>query len=91
MERSRTLDSTDCKHAIRHLNGTDSPQLNACDYSSSSTSFDDTQRQRLPNTKQTFFHVTKLNTYLYGAFVWITNSQLFQFNSKIKSCLLVLL
>ena len=29
VELPRTLDTTDCKNAIRHLNGTDNPQLNA--------------------------------------------------------------
>ena len=33
MERPRTLGPTECKHAIRLLNGTDSPQPNSFDYS----------------------------------------------------------
>ena len=37
MERPRTLDPTECKHAIRHLNGTNNPQLNAFNYSNSFT------------------------------------------------------
>ena len=47
MERPRTSDPTEYKHAIRHLNGTDNPQRNACDYSNSFTFFDDIQKQRL--------------------------------------------
>ena len=41
MERPRTLDPTECKHhdAIRHLNGTDNPQLNAFEYSNSFSFF----------------------------------------------------
>ena len=31
MERPRTLDPTDCKHAICHLNGTYNPQPHAFD------------------------------------------------------------
>ena len=29
MECHRTLDATECKHAIRNLNGSDNPHLNA--------------------------------------------------------------
>ena len=76
MERHRTLDPTECKHAIRHLNGTNNPQLDAFNYSNSFTFFDDIQKQRLLETKQTPFRITKLNTFHYGAFAWITNSQL---------------
>ena len=44
MERSRTLDPAECKHAICHLNGTDNPQLIAFEYSNSFTFFDDIQK-----------------------------------------------
>ena len=75
MERPRTLDPTECKHAIRHLNGTHNPQLDAFNYSNSFTFFNDIQKQRLLETKQPPFRIAKLNTYHYGAFAWITNSQ----------------
>ena len=52
MESPRTLDLTESKHTIRHLNGTDNPQLKAFDYSNSFTFFDDIQKQRLLETKQ---------------------------------------
>ena len=29
MERARTLDRTECKHAIRHINRTNNPQIDA--------------------------------------------------------------
>ena len=83
MERPRTLDPTDCKHAIRHLNGTNNPQLDAFNYSNSFTFFNDIQKQRLLETKQPPFRITKLNTFHYGAFAWISNSQLV-LNSTIK-------
>ena len=35
MERPRTLDPTECIHAIRHLNGTNNPQLDAFNYRNS--------------------------------------------------------
>ena len=54
MDHLRTLDPTECKLGIRQLNGTDNPQQNAFDYSSSFTCFDDIQRQRLLETKQNF-------------------------------------
>ena len=83
MERPRTLDPTECKHAIRHLNGTNNPQLNAFNYSNSFTFFNDIQKQRLLETKQSPFRITKLNTFHYGAFAWISNSQLV-LNSTLK-------
>ena len=76
MERPRTLDPTECKHDIRHIYGTDNSQLNAFDYSTSFTFFDDIQKQRLLETKQPAFRIPKLNTFNYGAFARITNSQL---------------
>ena len=63
------------------LNGTDIPYTNAFDYSNSVTFFDDIQTKRLLETKQPPFRITKLNTFHYGAFAWITNSQLFKFNA----------
>ena len=76
-------DPTECKHAIRHLNGTNNPQLNAFNYSNSFTFFNDIQKQRLLETKQPPFRITKLNTFHYGAFAWISNSQLV-LNSTLK-------
>ena len=78
MERPQTLppwNSTECKHAIRHLNGTDYPQHNAFDCSNSFDVFDDIQKQRLLETQQPLFRITKLKTF-GGAFAWTTNSQL---------------
>ena len=83
MERPRTLDPTECKHAIRHLNGTNNPQLDAFKYSNSFTFSGDIQKQRLLETKQPPFRITKLNTFHYGASAWITNSQLV-INSTLK-------
>ena len=71
------------KRAIRHLSGTNNPQLNAFDYSSSFTFFDGIQKQRLLEIKQPPFRVTKPNNFHYGAFAWITNSQLV-LNSSLK-------
>ena len=68
IERPRTLDTTECKHAIHHPNGIDNPQLIAFDYSNSSCFFDDIQKQRLFKTKQPPFRITKLKTFHYGAF-----------------------
>ena len=50
MERPRTLDPKECKHAIRHLDGTDKPQLSAFDYKNSFTFFGDIPKQRLLET-----------------------------------------
>ena len=75
MERPRTLDPTECKQIIRHLNGTDKPQCNEFDYSTAFTFFDDIQSQRLLETKQPLFRITKLTTFHYGAIAWIANSQ----------------
>ena len=63
MERPRFLNPTECKHAIRHLNGSDDPELNAFDYSNSFTFFNDIQTQRLLVTEQPPFQITKLNTF----------------------------
>ena len=54
--------------------------------------FDDIQKERLLQTKQLAFRITKLNTFQYGDFAWITNSQLI-LNAPLreKSCLLGLL
>ena len=75
MERTRTLDTLESKHAIRHSNGTDNPQLKAFDYGSFFTFFDDLRKQRLPETKQPHFRITKFHTFHCGASVCITNSQ----------------
>ena len=75
MERPLTLDPTECKRAILQLNGTNNPQLNAFNYSNSFPFFEDIQKQRLLKTKQSF-RIKKLNTFHYGAFAWIANSQL---------------
>ena len=50
MQHPRNLDRTECKHANRHLNGTDNPQLNAFNCSKSFTFFDDIQKQPLLET-----------------------------------------
>ena len=83
MERPRTLDPTECKHAIRHLNGTNNPQLDAFYYNNSFPFFKDIQKQRLLETKPPPFRITKLNTFNYGAFARIANSQLV-LNSTLK-------
>ena len=67
MERPRTVDPTECKHDIGHLNGTDNPQLKAFNNSNTFTFFDDIQKQRLLETRQPPFRITKLNTFHYGA------------------------
>ena len=43
----------------------------------------DIQKQRLFETKQPPFRIAKLNTFHYGAFAWIWNSQLV-LNSTLK-------
>ena len=83
-ERPRTLDPTEGKHAIRHLDGTDSPQLITSVYSYSFTFFDDIQKPRLLETKQLAFCISKHNTFYFGAFAWIANSQLVVHNPKIN-------
>ena len=89
MERPRTLDPTECKHAIRHLNGTHNPQLDAFNYSNSFTFFNDIQKQRLLETKQPPFRITKLNIYHYGAFLMDHQFTIsIKLNSERKSCLL---
>ena len=83
MKRPHTLGPTECKHAICHLNETNNPQLDAFNYRNSFTLFNDIQKQRLLETKQPFFRITKLNTFHFGAFAWIANSQLV-INSTLK-------
>ena len=83
MKRPRTLEPTQGKLAIRNLNGTKNPQLDAFNYSNSFTLFDVIQKQRLLETRQPPFRITKLNTFQYGAFAWIANSQLV-LNSTLK-------
>ena len=63
MELFRTLDPTECKHAIRHLNGTNNHQLDAFNYSNSFSFLNDIQKQRLLETKQPPFRIAKLNTF----------------------------
>ena len=75
MDRPRTLDPTECKHAIRPYNGTDNPQLSALDFSNSFTFLVDIQKQRFLETKQPPCRITKLNTFHYGAFAWIASSR----------------
>ena len=55
IERPHTLKSTECKHAIRHLNATDNPQPNAFEYSNFFIFFDDIQKQRFFETKKPLF------------------------------------
>ena len=87
MERPRTLDPTECKHAIRHLNGTHNPQLDVFNYSNSFTFFNDIQKQRLLETKQPPFRITKLNTlWCFCLDHQFTIS--IKLNSERKSCLL---
>ena len=62
-ESPRILDPTKCKHAMRHLNDNENSQLNAFDFSSSFTFFDDIQKQRLLETEQPHFRIFKLNTF----------------------------
>ena len=76
MERPRTVGPTECKHAIRHLNGNDNPQFSAFECSNSFTFFDDIQNQHPLETKQPPFRITKLNTLHYGAFARVTNAQI---------------
>ena len=63
MKRPRTLDTTECKHAIRHYSGTDNPQLYAFDYRNSFTISQVTQKQCLRETKQPPFR--KPNSILF--------------------------
>ena len=74
MKRPCSLDPTEFKLSIRHLNDTDKPQLNAVEYSNSITFFEDIQTQRLLEIIS--FRITKLNTFHYGAFARKGNSQL---------------
>ena len=86
IECPRILNPRDFKHFIQQLNGNDYPQLNASDYSNSVTFLtfsDDIQKQRLHETKQPPFRLTKLYTFHYGSFAWISNSHLV-LNSTLK-------
>ena len=78
MDRPRTLDPTECKHAIRIPYGTDNPQLNAFEYSDFNNSLPlfDIRKQCLLETNQPPFRISKLNTLHYGAFAWTANTQL---------------
>ena len=78
MERPFTLDPTECKLAIRNLNGTQNKQLNTFTHNTSFTYFNDYHKQHTLETtgKQPPFRIKELNTYHYGTFTYITNSQL---------------
>ena len=76
MERPRTLDPSECKLDIRHLNGTNNPQVDAFNYTNSFTFFNDIPNEPLLESKQPPFRITKHNTFHNGAFAWIANSQL---------------
>ena len=82
--RPFTLDPTECKNAIRLLNGTDNPQLNSYNYNNSFTYFDDIVKQKTLEEKQPHFKVRKLNTFHYGAFAYITNSRKLVLDAKLK-------
>ena len=88
MELPRTLDPTECKLAIHHINRTNNHQLNAFKNSNSFKLFDDNQKQRPLENKQPPFRITKLNTFHYCAFAWIANSQLV-LNATLKTRLSV--
>ena len=82
MERPRSLYPAECKHAIRHTNGTDNPQLKAFDYTNSFTYLDDIQKQRLCETRQPPFRITKLSTFHILCFCLDCKlSTCFKFNS----------
>ena len=68
MERPPTFDPTECKYAVCHFNGTDNPQLNTFEYSSSFTFSDDIQKQCFFETEEPPTRATKLNTYHDGTF-----------------------
>ena len=61
-----------CYPPLKWINN---PQLDAFKYANSFIFFNDIQKQRLLETKQPLFHITKLNTFHSGAFAWIANSQ----------------
>ena len=71
MERSLPLDPTECKLAIRHLNGTANAQLNFYNYNNSFTFFDDMKKQQLLEKYQPRFRITRLNTYHYCTFAYV--------------------
>ena len=60
MERRRTLNPTERKHALQHLNDIDNPQLHAFDYIILLT-FLRTLKKRLLETEQAPFRITNLN------------------------------
>ena len=76
MERPLPLDPTECKLAIRHLNGTNHPQLNSYNYNNSFTFFDDIKKQQHFERYQPRFQITRLNYYHYGTFAYVHNSDL---------------
>ena len=63
---------TEIKHAICHLNGTDSPQLNAF-VNITPSIFTNHAFFKLNKPS---FRITRFKIFHYGALAWITNSQL---------------
>ena len=63
MQRPLPLDPTDCKLAIRHLNGTNNTHRNSSNFNNSFTFFDDIKKQQLLERYQPLFQVTRLSTY----------------------------
>ena len=79
MERPRAFDPTECKHANRHLTGTDNPQLNAFDHSTSFAFFaQDIQKQNL---------LEKLNNGLSGVLIFQLLLLCFCLDNKFSTCL----
>ena len=68
MELPLPLDLTECKLAIRHLNGTDNTQLNSYNYNNYFTFFDGIKKQQLFERYHPRFQTTRLNAYHYGWF-----------------------
>ena len=75
MERTLPMDPTECK-LDSHLNGTDNAHLNSCNYNNSFTIFDDFKKQQLLERYQPRFQITRLNSYNYGIFAYVQNSDL---------------
>ena len=76
MERPLPLDPTKSKLAIHHFNGTNNPQLNSYKHINAFTFFDDIKKQQLLERYQPRFQITRLNTYQYGTFAYVHNSDL---------------
>ena len=77
MERPLPLDPTECKLAIRHLNGNNNPQFNSYNYNNSFTFFDEIKKQQRLERYQLRFQITRLNTYHFCTFAYVHNSDLF--------------